>query len=147
MNSPISELTIREIRRSPLSLLPDRINNPLAKCRAEEIGHSIEQCQQASVFPFGLKVRSKGLERLIENVVHLRAQCVAGPRETYRCDKYRGAWCHRSFRPSVYVMGTCDNTFSETPARQPILTPYILPRGVSLPIPNGRTPQTLQKKC
>ena len=28
-----------------------------------------------------------------------------------------------------------------------MLTPYILPMGVSLPMPNGRTPHFLQNKC
>src|SRR3954468_19923333 len=44
-------------------------------------------------------------------------------------------------------MGMRLSSSSVTPARHPMLTPYIFPIGVSVPTPKGRTPQYLQKKC
>ena len=43
--------------------------------------------------------------------------------------------------------GNARELFLGEPSRQPTFTPYIVPMGVSLPTPNARTPQCLQKKC
>lgn len=59
-------------------------------------------------------------------------------RKLYRCEKKAGASFHLSFIPSTYVIGILESSASLTPSKQPTLTPYILPMGVSLPTPNVR---------
>jgi hypothetical protein len=59
--------------------------------------------------------------------------------------KKAGASDQRSFSPSTRVIFSRDSSSSDTLLRQPLFTPTILPIGVSVPIPNGRTPQCLQQ--